>query len=153
MNTRNVSSSLRQGRQVFGFSLELLAVSLKSFPSCCVQSLSHVGLFVTPTNCSPQIPVSMGFSRQQYWSGSHFLLQGIFPTQGSNPHLLHYRWILYHWATREASMFQLGCVITSRLHLSLIHQIAPPATSQSSHWVTTWDPSPEHRAWHPRDMQ
>ena len=27
--------------------------------------------------------------------GSLSLLQGIFPTQGSNPALLHYRWILY----------------------------------------------------------
>ena len=27
--------------------------------------------------------------------GSLSLLQGIFPTQGSNPGLLHYRWILY----------------------------------------------------------
>ena len=29
----------------------------------------------------------------------HALLQGIFPTQGSNPDLLHCRQILYHWAT------------------------------------------------------
>ena len=34
--------------------------------------------------------------------GCHFLLQGIFPSQGSNLHLLHYRQILYSWATREA---------------------------------------------------
>ena len=27
--------------------------------------------------------------------GCHFLLQGIFPTQGSNPGLLHCRWILH----------------------------------------------------------
>jgi len=27
--------------------------------------------------------------------GSRALLQGIFPTQGSNPGLLHCRWILY----------------------------------------------------------
>ena len=27
--------------------------------------------------------------------GFHALLQGIFPTQGSNPGLSHYRWILY----------------------------------------------------------
>ena len=27
----------------------------------------------------------MGFSRQEYWSGCHALLQGIFPIQGSNP--------------------------------------------------------------------
>ena len=34
--------------------------------------------------------------------GCHFLLQGIFPTQGSNPGLLHCRQILYCWVTREA---------------------------------------------------
>ena len=28
--------------------------------------------------------------------GCHSLLEGIFPTQGSNPGLLHCRWILYH---------------------------------------------------------
>jgi len=28
--------------------------------------------------------------------GSHVRLQGISPTQGSNPGLLHCRWILYH---------------------------------------------------------
>ena len=28
--------------------------------------------------------------------GSHFLLQGIFPTQVLNPGLLQCRWILYH---------------------------------------------------------
>ena len=27
----------------------------------------------------------MDFSRQEYWNGCHFLLQGIFPTQGLNP--------------------------------------------------------------------
>jgi len=39
----------------------------------------------------------MGFSRQEYWSGVLVLLQGIFPTQGLNSHLLrllHCRWIL-----------------------------------------------------------
>ena len=39
------------------------------------------------------------------WMGCHFLLQGIFPTQESNQcllYLLHCRWILYYWATREA---------------------------------------------------
>ena len=36
--------------------------------------------------------------------GSLFLLQGIFPTQGSNRGLLLGRQILYHWATWEAPM-------------------------------------------------
>ena len=42
----------------------------------------------TPWTAAHQAPLSMGFSRQEYWSGCHFLLQGIFPTQGSNPCLL-----------------------------------------------------------------
>ena len=33
--------------------------------------------------------------------GCHFLLQGIFPTQGLNPGLLHGRQILYHLSPRE----------------------------------------------------
>ena len=34
-------------------------------------------------------------------AGCHFLLQGIFLTQGSNPGFLHYRQILTVWATKE----------------------------------------------------
>ena len=34
--------------------------------------------------------------------GGYVLFQGIFPTQGSNPGLLHGWQILYHWATKEA---------------------------------------------------
>ena len=39
--------------------------------------------------------------------GCHFLLQGILPTQGSNPHLLHCRQILYRWAIGEAPLIVL----------------------------------------------
>ena len=42
-------------------------------------SLQPYGLTV-----ARQAPLSMEFSRQEYWSGLQFLLQGIFPTQGSN---------------------------------------------------------------------
>ena len=36
-----------------------------------------------------QAPLSMEFSGKNTGVGSRFLLQGIFPTQGSNLHLLH----------------------------------------------------------------
>ena len=36
-----------------------------------------------------QAPLSMGFSRQEYWRGLPFLLHEIFPTYGLNSHLLH----------------------------------------------------------------
>ena len=45
---------------------------------------------LSPTLCDP-----MEFSRQNPGVGSLSLLQGIFPTQGSNPGLLHCRQILY----------------------------------------------------------
>ena len=34
-----------------------------------VKSLSHVRLFTTPWAAAYQAPPSMGFSRQEYWSG------------------------------------------------------------------------------------
>ena len=37
---------------------------------------------------SCQTPLSMGFCRQEHWSGWPCPLQGIFPTQGWIPHLL-----------------------------------------------------------------
>ena len=37
----------------------------------------------------------MEFSRQEYWSGLPFLIQGIFPTEGLNPGLPYCRQILY----------------------------------------------------------
>ena len=51
---------------------------------------------VTPWTVARQAPQSMGFSRQEYWSGCPSLLHGIFPTQGSNPCLLCCRQILHH---------------------------------------------------------
>ena len=57
--------------------------------------LSHVRVFATTWTVPCQAPLIMGFSRQEYWNGLPFLLQGIFPTQGSNPGLLHCRQILY----------------------------------------------------------
>ena len=45
--------------------------------------------FATPWTVVRQAPLSMGFPRQEYWSGFQFLLQGIFLTQRSNPSLLY----------------------------------------------------------------
>ena len=39
-----------------------------------VQSLSRVRLLVTLWSAAYQAPLSMGFSRQEYWSGCHCLL-------------------------------------------------------------------------------
>ena len=47
-------------------------------------------------------PHGLEFSRPEYGVGSFSLLQGIFPTQGSNPGLLHCRRILYQLSHKGA---------------------------------------------------
>ena len=54
------------------------------FPGVCVYMLSHVQLFVTPWTAAHQAPLSMEFTGKNTVAGCHFLLQGIFLTQGSN---------------------------------------------------------------------
>ena len=54
---------------------------------------SDVQLFVTPWTVANQAPLSVRFSRQEYWSGLPSPPPGDLLTQGSNPHLL----CLLHW--------------------------------------------------------
>ena len=46
------------------------------------QSLSHVQLSGTPCTVTHQIPLSMGFSRQEYWSGLPLPSPGDLPDPG-----------------------------------------------------------------------
>ena len=50
-----------------------------------VKSLSYVRLFVAPWTVAHQAPPSMGFSRQEYWSGLPFLSPGDLPDPGIEP--------------------------------------------------------------------
>ena len=47
--------------------------------------LSRVRLFVIPWNVALQAPLSMGFSRQEYWSGLPFPPPGDLPDPGMEP--------------------------------------------------------------------
>ena len=50
-----------------------------------MKSLSHVRLFETPWAVAHQAPPSMGFSRQEYWSGLSFASPGDLPDPGIEP--------------------------------------------------------------------
>ena len=50
-----------------------------------VKSLSRVRLFVTPWTVAYQAPPSMGFSRQEYWSGLPFPFLEDLPDPGIKP--------------------------------------------------------------------
>ena len=60
-----------------------LLKSLQSIQS--VQSLSRVRLFATLWTVPHQAPLSIGFSRQDYWSGLPFLSPGNLPDPGIEP--------------------------------------------------------------------
>ena len=68
----------------------------KNYPVLCLVIQS------CPTLCNPMVCSPRGSSvhgdspGKNSRVGCHALLQGVFPTQGSNPGLLHCRWILYH---------------------------------------------------------
>ena len=67
---------------------------------CWVTVMSNY--FVTPWTEACQAPLSLGLPRQEYWSGCHFVLQGIFLTRDWT-HISCVscigRWILYHYTT------------------------------------------------------
>ena len=50
-----------------------------------MKSLSRVRLFVTLWTVTYQAPLSMGFSRQEYWSGLPFPSPGDLPDAGIEP--------------------------------------------------------------------
>ena len=64
---------------------DLLPVSLKQIQKVKVKSLSCVRLFATPWAVAHQAPPSMGFSRQEYWSGLPFPSPGDLPNPGIRP--------------------------------------------------------------------
>ena len=82
--------------------------SLAWFVLCCAQSCPTVCI---PINCSPLGPsLSLGFSRQEYWSGLPFLSTGDLPNPGIKPvslvpqHVESYRiggWTRVSWIGRQ----------------------------------------------------
>ena len=52
---------------------------------CAQLLLSRVPLFVTPWTVAHQASLSMGFSRQEYWSGLPFPIPGDLPNPGIEP--------------------------------------------------------------------
>ena len=93
----------------------------------CALLLSHVRLFATTWTVAHELLCPWNSAGTNTGVDGRFLLQGIFLTQGLNPGLpcfLHCRWILYHWALREAP----DCFFKGDfwLHLLLPGSALPP---------------------------
>ena len=107
-----------------------------------VKLLSRVQLFLTLWTVAYQAPPFMGFSRQEYWSGLPFLLQGLFPTQGLNLGLPHCRQMPYPLSHQGSNIFVVigfknvshAFVLCSKDWASLIAQLEknPPPMQETS---------------------
>ena len=72
--------------------------------NACVYTQLLSQILCDPVNCSPQAPLSMGFSRQTYRSGLPFLSPGDLPS--ADPHLLH-------WQVNSLPLSHLGSQLFS----------------------------------------
>ena len=53
--------------------------------ACVTSHFSRVRFFATPWTVARQVPLSMGFSRQEYWSGLPFCFPRDLPNLGTEP--------------------------------------------------------------------
>ena len=68
--------------------IQVLTLCLKVSLSVCTQPLRHIWLLAALWTVAHQAPLSMGFSRQEYWSGLPFPPPGDFPDPGIEPQSL-----------------------------------------------------------------
>ena len=113
--------------------LKLLVFEALLFDFCCCLVVKSCLILLRP--CEPaRLLCPWNFPGKNTGVGCHFLLQGIFPSQGSNPHLLLGRQILYHWATRESCLWFYLCEFLSQAG-SLVLSITSSPGSKRSSWI------------------
>ena len=95
--------------------------------SVAIQSLTHVRLFVTLWTTAHQAPLSMGFPRQEYWSGlpvpspGDILDKGIKPTSLASPALAGIFFnISATWEAQEAQTRSIPVTPTQEGNLSQV---------------------------------
>ena len=115
----------------------------------CAKLLNHVQLFATPWTVAHQAPLSMGFSRQEYWSGLPFPSSRELPDPGMEPASCvscTARWVLYHH-------HHLGCAGTygrdtnKETHFGMGRPQAIHNWTQSPHPRCETSDGPVYRGW------
>ena len=73
-----------------------------------------------PMDCSPPGSCPWDSPGKNTGVGCHALLQGIFPTRGSNLHLLHCRQILYQLLSHQGNSVHTFCLISLLLGMCIL---------------------------------
>ena len=108
-------------------------------PKVKVKSLSHVQLFVTPRAVAYEVPPSMEFSRQEYWSVLPFASSGDLPNPG----------IEFGSATLQADAFTVWATRDSILPKQKFKKIMAPFISLSAylHHLRAWEEGMGRLVW------
>ena len=104
------SSSSTRASSYFSFLTRKMKVSLHA---CIPSHFSHIRLFATLWTIAHQTPLSMGFSRREYWSRFPYPPPGDLPDPGIEPMSL----CLQHW--------QLGSSPLAAGKASSVFTVAP----------------------------
>ena len=98
---------------------------------CVFQSLSHVWLFATPWSVACQAPLSLEFSRQEYWSGLPFPSPRYLPNPGIKPRS----------PTLEADFFTIWAIpLLNRSSMKAIICLSHVCVSVAQSSLTLCDP-------------
>ena len=117
----------------------LLSIHICMYVCVCAQPLSCVRLFATPWTEAARLLCPWNFPGKNTGVGCHFLLQGSFPTQGLNLHLLH----LLHWQADSLPLSHLSfpyiCIYLYTFIYEIIYKQrlpnkSKPSTLGTSNW-------------------
>ena len=90
---------------LLSYRLNTLGISLNSHHTTCMHAVMSNSLW--PYRLQPtRLLCPWNSSDKNTRVGCYYLLQGIFPIQRSNLHLLHCRGILYYWTIGDAHMME-----------------------------------------------
>ena len=96
--------------------LEWGAIAFSIICLLLISCFSHVWLFATPWTLAHQAPLSIGFSRREYWRELPYSIPGDFLTQRLKLCLLYCRQFLYPWS-HCGSPYVFTCVYITHVYV------------------------------------
>ena len=103
---------------------------------CVLSRFSHIQLFMTLWTITLHAPLSMGFFRQEYWSGLSCSPPRDLPDPGDQTHISYIscvdRQVLYHWCHLGSLFCLIGCYKILRIVASqCFYKVQPLQNLQS----------------------
>ena len=118
-----------------GWNMQYLFKNLNVLVFTVLSRFGRAQLFATPWTVAHQAPLSVGFSRQEYWSGLPYPPPEDLPNQGPNPCLLR----LLRWQAGSLPLAPPGkpqCLGTRKAHLFLMLRVPHGSTEALLYPVT-----------------